>query len=247
MVDLHAHILPGIDDGSLSLEESLKMCSMAYQDGIRTIVATPHIGKFPNTKEIITQKTEELKEELKAQKIEIDLLSGADYEFTPEIFTLLESKSLLTINQSRYLLLDTPYSLLPPNIEKLIGGLVLKGIIPIVTHPERCLELQGDLGILYNLIKAGALIQVTASSIIGKMGPKAKESVDLILKHKLAYIIATDTHGINKRPPLLSEALEIASGIIGKEMALAMVTTIPQAIIEDREVVIPKPLPLNKA
>ena len=241
MVDLHAHILPGIDDGSISFEESIKMCEMAYEDGIRTIVATPHIGKFPNTKEIIAQKTKELKDRLVEQGIAIELLCGADYEFTPEIFTSIDSKTALTINHSRYILLDSPYSLLPPNIEKLVGVLVAKGIVPIITHPERCLQVQGSPGMLYSLIKAGALVQVTASSITGKMGSKAKECVELILKQDFAHIIATDTHGINKRPPVLSEAVGISAGIIGKEMAQAMVTTIPQAIIEDKVVNIPEP------
>ncbi|MBU1727233.1 MAG: hypothetical protein KJ880_06360 [Candidatus Omnitrophica bacterium] len=241
MVDLHTHILPGIDDGSVSFEESIKMCSMAYQDGIRTIVATPHIGKFPNTKEIIFQKTKELKEQLVTKGIIIELVCGADYEFTPEIFALIDNKAALTINNSRYILLDTPYSLLPPNIENIVGVLVEKGVIPIVTHPERCLQVQGNLGMLYGLIRAGALIQVTASSITGKMGSKAEECATKILKNNLAHIIATDTHGIDKRPPVLSESVGIASSIIGKEMAQAMVTTIPQAIIEDKVASIPEP------
>lgn len=241
MVDLHSHILPGIDDGAANLEESLQMCRTAYQDGIRTIVCTPHVGKFPNTKEAILAKTNELREKIAPQNLKINLLCGADVEFHPDIFSLVENKSILTINNSRYLLLDLPYFLIPPNIERHIEHLISKGVVPIISHPERCLQIQQEPGILNNIVKSGALVQITASSITGKMGTKVKEVVFLILKRGLAQIIATDTHGLTKRPPVLSEALSIAGGIIGKDAALAMVTTIPQNIIEDKAVVLPRP------
>lgn len=241
MVDLHAHILPGIDDGATSIDESLQMCNIAYQDGIRTIVATPHVGKFPNTKEIILNKLKELSNNLSTNKIELNLLAGADVEFKPEIFTFIQNKSILTINNSRYLLLDIPFFLLPPNIENLIRSIIDNGIVPIISHPERCLQIQEDISILYNIVKSGALVQITACSITGKMGDRAKEVSHTILKHNLAHIIATDTHGLNNRPPILSEAVAVACGIIGKDLALSMVTTIPQCIIEDKPVSIPKP------
>lgn len=241
MVDLHAHILPEIDDGAKNLEESLAMCKLAYQDGIRTIVATPHVGKFPNTKETILNKISELKQNIISNQIELNLLPGADVEFHPGIFALIEDKSILTINNSRYLLLDIPFLLLPPNMEKLLEQIINKGIIPIISHPERCLQIQEEPGILYNLVKLGALVQITASSITGKMGPKPKQTAHFVLKHNLAHIIATDTHGINNRPPILSEAAKLASSIVGKEAALSMATTTPQCIIENKLVGIPEP------
>lgn len=241
MFDLHSHILPGIDDGAADLEESLQMCKMAYQDGIRTIVCTPHVGKFPNTEEIILSKTNELRERIGQQNLGINLLSGADFEFHPDIFFLVENKSIFTINNSRYLLLDIPYFLIPPNIERRIEHLISKGIVPIISHPERCLQIQQDPSILYSIVKAGGITQITASSLTGKMGTKAKETATLMLKRNLAHIIATDTHGLTKRPPVLSEALDFASGIIGKDAALAMVTTIPQAIIENKPLILNNP------
>lgn len=241
MVDLHAHILYEIDDGAANLEESLAMCRMAYQDGIRTIVATPHIGKFPNTKEIILERTKELKEKICFHNISLNLLCGADFEFAPDIFTLIENKSIFTINNSRYLLLDIPYLLLPPNVERHIAHLINLGVIPIISHPERCLQIQENPDILYEMVKLGAIVQITASSITGNMGLKAKEIAHLILKHNLAQIIATDAHGINKRPPVLSEGVEAASNIIGRDAALAMVTTFPESIIDDKPLIFPRP------
>lgn len=241
MVDLHTHILAGIDDGAENLEESYKMCEMAYQDGIRTIVATPHIGKFPNTKETILAKAKELKEKINSQRLDISLFCGADYEFSPIIFSLIENKSVFTINNSRYLLLDIPYSLMPPNVKQHIAHITACGVVPIISHPERCLEIQESPDILYDIVKSGAIVQITASSITGKLGRKAKETAHLILRHNLAQVIATDAHGMDKRPPLLSEAVDIASGIIGKDSALAMVTTIPQSIIDDKLITIPEP------
>jgi protein-tyrosine phosphatase len=241
MVDLHAHILPGIDDGAANLEESLAICEMAYQDGIRTIVATPHAGKYPNTKEIILTKTEELKAKVIANNIGINILFGSDCQLQADIFSLVDAKQALTINNSRYLLLDIPYFLMPPNIGRILEGLVRKGVIPIIGHPERCLQVQEDNSILREVVKSGAVVQITASSLTGKMGKKAEETAISALKNGLTHIIATDTHGINKRPPVLSQAVEIASKLIGKDAALAMVTTLPQAIIEDRPVRVPVP------
>ena len=241
MLDLHAHILPGIDDGADTIEESIQMCEMAYKDGIRTIVATPHIGKFQNSKEIILKKTHELKDELLARQIDINLFCGADLEFTAEVLDFANNNSLVTINNSRYLLLDIPNSLLPPNVERHINSLLEKGIVPIISHPERCIQIQEDLGILYRVIKLGVVVQITAASITGKMGSHAESAVLTILKHNLAHVIATDTHGINKRPPVLSEAVNIASGIIGRDLALAMVTTNPQNIIDDKPLTLPEP------
>jgi protein-tyrosine phosphatase len=241
MFDLHAHILPEIDDGAANLEESLSMCKIAYQDGIRAIVATPHVGKFPNTKKIILEKSEGLREKINSQWPNLVLFSGCDLEFQPNIFSLIENKSVLTINNSRYLLLDIPYFLIPPNVDRLIENSIGKGVIPIIGHPERCLQIQEDLSILLAMVKAGAIIQITASSLTGKMGPKAKEAAVSALKKGLVHVIATDTHGTDKRPPILSEAVEIASKVIGKDAALAMVTTVPESIIEDKVVNLPKP------
>lgn len=241
MVDLHTHILPGIDDGAKCLEEALQMCRVAFQDGIRSIVATPHIGKFPNSKEVISKKAEELKEKLNANRVNIDLFIGSDLQLTPDIFTLIENRSVVTINNSRYLLLDIPHSLLPPNIELITERLIERGVVPLIGHPERCLQIQEDLGVLYAIVKLGAVVQITASSITGGMGTKARDTVYSILRHDLAHVISTDTHGLNTRPPVLSEAVNNASGIIGREKALAMVTTIPQDIIGDRPLLLPKP------
>jgi len=241
MVDLHAHILPGIDDGPASIEESIQMSRLAFQDGIRTIVATPHIGKFPNTREIISEKVNQLKERLRLENINIELLFGSDLEFSAEIFSFIGNKSVVTINNSRYLLLDIPHSLMPPNVERHIERMLELGIVPIIAHPERCIQIQEDLNILYSLVKAGAILQITASSILGKIGSKAEEVARNILKRGLAHVIATDTHGLNKRRPLLREAVEIASGIVGRDAVLAMVTTTPRDIIDNKPLTLPKP------
>jgi protein-tyrosine phosphatase len=116
-----------------------------------------------------------------------------------------------------------------------------KGVIPIIAHPERCMQLQKDLKVLYGMVKAGALVQITASSLTGKMGVNAKDAACSILKHNLAQVIATDTHGLNKRAPVLSEAVNIASDIIGSDLAEAMVTTLPQSIIDNKVISLLEP------
>jgi protein-tyrosine phosphatase len=234
MVDLHAHILCGIDDGAKTLEESIQMCRMAYDDGIRTIVLTPHVGKFPNTNEIIREKYLELKSNLAVLDIPVKLFTGADVELEPDLINKLKSSKFLSINNSRYFLLDTPSTLFPPNMIDYVVALVSSGLIPVITHPERCLQMQGDLNFLYGIVKAGALVQITAASILGKMGQDAKDTAIKILELGLAHIIATDCHGIDRRRPKLSEAVLAAKSIVGESNALEMVTTIPQDIINNK-------------
>lgn len=238
MVDLHCHILPGLDDGAKHLEESLYMCSMAVGDGITTIVATPHTmdGTYLNETSVIKLAVKELSDRLALEKIPLQILPGADVHVHFDLLNLLKNGKITTINDNhRYLLLEFPHRSVPPNIKNLIFDLNVNGIIPIITHPERNLILQNDLDLLYEFILQGAVVQITALSLVGEFGPGAERCCKDLLRNNMAHVIATDAHSSTSRPPLLSMALEKASKITDQNYAEAMVTSIPEAIVKGND------------
>ena len=250
MIDIHCHILPKIDDGARDLQETLEMCRMAVADGITTIVATPHQqnGVYNNTSESILGQIETLKIALKEANISLEILPGADvYIDVNTVGKILQGK-IMTINDTkRYFLLEFPAHTVPPNIEKIIDDLLLNNIIPVLTHPERILEIQENPLYVYELVSSGVLSQITAMSLTGGFGRRAKRCAKLLLQHNLVHVIASDAHSIDFRPPILSKAVRVASRLVGEERAIAMVTTIPQQIIRGEP--LPKleaPLPIKR-
>jgi protein-tyrosine phosphatase len=236
MIDIHCHILPGIDDGPTEWGESLAMCEMAVRDGIRTIVATPHVnnGSYFNSKETILKKIEELRERING-KFDLEILIGADTHVSFDLVERLQSKEIPAINNKNYILLELPHELLPPNLENFIFNMKVAGITPIITHVERTLWIKKHFQILKKFINVGALMQITAMSITGEFGRSAKQWSEKLLKENMVHIIASDSHSINGRPPILSKALNAASSIVGKDDAWAMVNDTPLRVIRGEE------------
>lgn len=244
MLDIHCHILPDIDDGAKDIDESLKMCEIARKDGINTIVATPHLnpGVYEPEKELILAKVNELNRLNHVNLRNLRILPGADNRVHPELIDSIEKGQSLTINDNmRYILLELPAYFLFYQIKGLIRGLKDKGITPIITHPERHVQIQRNIYILYEFIKAGTLAQITAMGITGEFGPEIKRLSKRLLAHNLIHVIASDAHSYSKRPPILSRAVEEATRILGLNEATNMVTTNPEAIIEGRAFDVPSP------
>jgi protein-tyrosine phosphatase len=239
LIDLHSHILPGLDDGASTWEDSLEMARLAVEDGIRTMVASPHLyksrkadrGKI-NLKAEVLAKINEFKEKLLAEGIDLEILPGCDFPLSYESLQLLDDDQVLTINDgNRYLLLEFPDASLPPASEDICFRLQSKGITPIITHPERHFIFHEMPRKLQRLLDLGCLAQVTASSLTGGFGRSVARVAREMMRQGYFKILATDAHDTRKRPPLLRQALEKASSIVGQEQALAMVTSIPEKII----------------
>ena len=266
MIDLHAHILPQLDDGAESLEESIEMCRISYQDGVRTIVATPHIlpGVYKNNRSTILAKTQELNEAIKKFGVgssefrvqdsgasthsRIDLLRilpGADVHFSPNLLQLCENGEIVTVNDDgHYLMVEFDFMSLPYQGEEVLFQLIAHGIIPVITHPERNLEIARAPKRYYEMIKMGCLGQVTAMSLTGEFGPEVKRVAERLLAHRLIHFIASDTHSVHERPPLLSPAVREAEKMVGREEAQRMVAEYPRDLLEGRRPDVPKPIPL---
>jgi protein-tyrosine phosphatase len=243
MIDLHSHILYGLDDGAKDLEHSIRMCWISYQDGIRTVVATPHIlpGIYKNDRSTILSRVVELNNAIAQSAIRI--LPGADVHFSSDILQRYEKEEIVTVNdQGRYLMVEFAFQGIPFQAEEVLFKLVLKGIIPIISHPERNMEIGQRPQRYYEMIRMGCLGQVTAMSLMGGFGHGVKRVAEKLLAGRLIHIIASDAHSADGRPPVLSSAVKAAEKIVGKEEARRMVTEYPEAVIEGRRPNIPDPL-----
>lgn len=245
MIDIHCHILPGADDGPRSRADSLSMARMALEDGIHTIVATPHTlnGVYRNPIGQIRSMVRALQDSLVLEGIGLHVAPGADVHLCPEMMERIKSGDAGTINDAgKYVLLEFPPQNIPAGVKDEIFALKLNGITPIITHPERNLLIQHNLQILYDLVSMGALCQVTAMSITGDFGELSRRCVESMLERRLAHVIASDAHSADSRPPLLSRAVESAAEILGDyEAAERMVAGVPAAILAGEVVDIPEP------
>ncbi|MGA1869180.1 MAG: tyrosine-protein phosphatase [bacterium] len=246
MIDIHCHILPGMDDGAENLEESIQMCSLASRDGIKTIVATPHTmnGVYINNCQLIKKSVNNLNIVLNNNNIDVVIIPGAEVHVNYNLKELLNQGSAMTINDdNKYILLELPVYIVPPKIEEQIFQLKLEGITPIISHPERNMAIQNNLNLIYKMIKQGALMQLTALSLTGEFGTAAQKCAFAMLSLNYAHIIASDAHSGGMRAPRLSRGFEVASRIVGEDYACAMVTNFPHAIISGHilDMKIPEP------
>jgi len=234
VIDLHCHILPGIDDGAKTLEESLKMAGIALRDGIHTIVATPHtLGIHLNNVRSVEKSIAGLADAFSINGINLRLIPGADVPLSAGLMDKIKGGEAGTINNNmKYILLELPSYTVPPRVKDLIFDLKMNGITPVITHPERNLMIQQNAGIVYDLVIMGALCQITAMSITGDFGEIPRKSAAILLERRLVHVIASDAHSADYRPPLLSKAVEAAANILGNyEEAERMVRDVPAAII----------------
>jgi protein-tyrosine phosphatase len=244
VIDLHCHLLPGIDDGPKGLSVSLQMAQIAVSDGIRIIACTPHIqpGVYENTGPAIRSAVTQLQAELDKAEIPLLLTSGADVHIVPNLLTGLKNGSILPLGKSRYFLLEPPQGLAPPRFESFVFGLVAAGYIPIITHPERLSWIEGQYAMLERTVRqGGAWTQLTGNSILGKFGRRARYWSERMLDEGLVHIIATDAHNTDQRPPLLSEAVAAIEKQISPEEARHMVITRPAGVLRNAD---PADLPL---
>ncbi len=236
MVDIHHHLLPGLDDGSPDLATSVAMARVAADDGITHIVCTPHASEnFPFQPEIVAAKVSELRAALRAESISLTLSSGCDFHLSYEnIQDALANPRKYTIGGLNYLLVELPDFGVSPNIGQSFYDLQVAGMIPILTHPERNATLQKDFGRMVEWMRAGLLIQVTTSSVVGDMGKTAQRLADTLLERRWVHFLATDAHNTTRRPPRMSEARARVAKRCGSSYADLICLGNPMAAFEGR-------------
>ena len=243
MIDIHTHILPETDDGARDLEESLGMARVAVEDGIASIVATPHAGPGNTvTKGCITEKVAALQKALDESGIPVKLYAGAEVYIDLDLARMIAEERAFTINGGRYLLLELPFQQYPLYTEQVIFELQIRGINVIIAHPERNTAIQDDPNRVADLVHHGVLMQITSSSLLGDFGARVQKVAETMLQRGFGHIISSDAHSLYFRPPTLSQAVDHAAKFVGRIEAEAMVTKTPQAILANRVISVAEPV-----
>lgn len=249
MIDLHNHILPELDDGADSWEKSIAMAGVACEDGITDIVCTPHWvpGKYDNQKAQILAATAEFKERLACEKIPLNIYPGAELRLDISLPEKIAAGELITMNDTGvYALIELPEESIPDNLEDFLWRLALKNIKPIISHVERYPLLHKNPERLLRWVEMGVLTQITAASVQEKFSAEIRDFSLMLIEHRLAHILVTDSHGLHLRSPKLQAGYEVVKNIVGERAARSMVYDVPKDVIDGKEVFTDDPIPFKK-
>lgn len=220
MIDLHCHLLPNIDDGSKSWEQSLEMASIAFNDGIKGAVCTPHWIKGSDWEPKVTtinEKVDEFNLRLSDAGIDFKVFSGMEIGIAPNLVEFVSSGQVITLAESLYLLLEIPFYSLPFGLEELIDSFGDIGKKVVLAHPERSKEFQEDPCRIQHFKELGALVQITASSLCGDFGTKAEKCSLDFAKMGVIDFVSSDAHSTRRRPPIVSDGLKVLESEITLE------------------------------
>ncbi len=232
MIDLHCHLLPGIDDGAPTLETSLAMARIAVADGITKIYCTPHIypGLYENTGPDIKHRVSMLQLILRDKGIALELSFGADVHLVPEVPAGLADGRIPTLGGTRYLLLEPSHHVCPPRFKESVFALIAAGYVPVITHPERLTWVEDHFADFTSLARSGAWLQVTGGALVGRFGKRVERIAERFVGEGWTAVLASDAHTTSRRAPLLAEAEHRAAKLVGKIEASLMVRGRPAAV-----------------
>jgi len=227
---------------------SLAMARVAAADGISTMACTPHIlpGVYNNSGPAIRSAVARLTERIIEAGIPIALVTGADVHIAPDLDVRLRDGRALTLNNSRYLLLEPPHHVLPPRLEDLIFGLQAAGYFPILTHPERLSWVEGHYDLIRRLVSSSVLMQITAGSVMGRFGRRPRYWAERMLDEGLCHLLATDAHNTEQRAPRMADARDVVAQSLGDDEAINLVLRRPQGILNNLSPAELPPLPQTK-
>jgi protein-tyrosine phosphatase len=239
MIDLHCHLLPGIDDGPDSIEEAVAMARAACKAGIRQAVVTPHIhlGRYENDLHSIQAASLAFSAELERLNIPLQVSYAAEIRICPELTDLVESglvPFLGDLEGKKIMLLEFPHSHIPVGSEKMVAWLLTHGVRPMIAHPERNKDVIRKLDKVVPFVEMGCLLQVTAGSLDGRFGPAALQRAQELLQRGWVHVLASDAHNLHVRKPELEPGRAAAERIIGSAASWALVRDTPLAISNGR-------------
>ena len=197
MIDIHSHILPNIDDGSRSLEESIEIIKQAVSNGVTDIIVTPHfiLGSSYNKEKKDNKKLlAELKDKVESENIDINLHLGNEIFVDIEMVSLLIKKKIASLNDTRYVLFELPMNNEYKNIRKTLFDLQRAGFVPVIAHPERYKIIKENPKLIEEWIEAGAVFQGNIGSLLGRYGKEAKATLEILLRHEAITFLGSDTH-----------------------------------------------------
>jgi len=239
LVDIHCHLLPGVDDGAADWDEARTMAEMAVADGISTLVVTPHqLGNFSrNGGQMIRAEVARLREFLDEWEIPLRVEPGADVRIEPDMIRRIQCGEVLTLaDRRRHILLELPHELYLP-LDRLLPLFRAAGMVGVLSHPERNMGILAQPRVVGELVAAGCLMQVTAGALIGTFGPQVEKLAKSLVRQRLVHFVATDAHGAKSRRPLLRRAFDRVVRLAGYEAAVDLCCRNPAAVVAGNHVV----------
>ena len=243
MIDVHSHILPNIDDGSRSIDETFNLIKEAKEAGFEGFICTSHY--MENYYETDRPEREvwinAIHENLKNKNIEMNLYLGNEIYMSDNIIKLLEDGKATTMNDTSYVLFELPLNVEPMNLYDMVYEMQQYKIVPILAHPERYSFVQTDPELIYDLIDKGVLMQANYGSIVGQYGKKAQMIVQKFLENNMIHMLGTDAHRQNTIYPKIPEILVELKSLIGEEKLNELTTINPELVINNKRIDIRKP------
>lgn len=239
MIDIHCHILDGVDDGPQSLDESVELCNKLKEAGISGIIATPHYmigGGYAPTPETIKSKIDILKGALKEKNIDLNIYSGMEVFADHGVADGIKNGEIIPLNNTKYVLIEFPMDIVLRHASNLVFSLLVEGYVPIIAHPERYITEYRKNNILQDLVDNGALIQINSGSILGYHGKKVQKEAFALINEEMAHIVASDSHGQHR---FLKSKDDLEAKLIkfcGLENTQKLMYTNPMMILEDKDV-----------
>ena len=240
-VDIHAHILPGLDDGPVTVEESLEMARRAARDGTDVIVATPHYRDMElehQSGRTVRELADTLNAALRSDSARrnspsVRILTGTTNRLDTSLPDLVDSENMMTLNRTRFLLVEPPYNRLPSYVEDVFGRLLTQRLVPVLAHPERNREFQQNPKRLQNLVDEGVIVQIAAGSLTGLNGNGARRAAEQFIRRGIAHVVASEMHTrSDPRSPVLSDAFDIVSELVDEREAIDLFEINPDMILE---------------
>lgn len=245
MIDLHAHILPGLDDGARTIEEARDLARRAFADGVTAVAATPHVrDDYPTRAEEMEERVAELRRDFGEQGIAVQVLHGGEIDLAfGGTLSSGELRRFTLAQNGRHLLLEFPYRGWPVDLSESLVELVELGLVPVLAHPERNRDVQAAPERLADLVPLGALVQVTAASLDGRLGRSSRDAAFRLLELRLVHVLASDAH----TPGIRAAGLAAAAGALGDSgLARYLTEEAPAAIVAGEAVPEPPALPRRR-
>jgi protein-tyrosine phosphatase len=233
MIDIHTHILPGVDDGATNMAEALQIARIAVEDGTSHMFATPHHNHFkPIYRQQLVERVASLQAELDNANIPLTIIPGYELRLHQGLFEDWDNQFAGPLGDSRYVLSEPPFYNYDSQISDVLYELFERGYIPILAHPERIIPIQRNISLIEPFLARGGLTQITAESLTSRPAYTGRVVAEQMLRQGMVHIIASDAHNTDNRPPIMTKARDMAAKIVGFEQANAMVTTTPMAVVD---------------
>lgn len=249
MIDIHSHLLYGIDDGSKNLDMSIDIAKIYVDNGITSVICTPHFieGEVAIFVPELTERVEALQVELNRRGISLNIYPGHELFLSPDTVSLIQDKKVSTLNNSRYLLLEFPMRTFPVYTEDVIYQLRIAGYTPIIAHPERYQPINDNPNLLSEFIHLGALTQLNLPSLEGRYGKQVQKTATSLIKHGMIHFVASDAHSSGKRSPDVRVGLKYLSKIVSKQNFICLTSGNAKKVIRNEDINVPKPQIIKKS